>query len=127
MLTPARRPDKRGRCFATGSRRRPARLSQHFLVSKPVDNGEKRCLLAFEVHVEGLMLAIWRDADLGEPTTKAGRSMVTNTEPAGRRLPVDLDDMTVEEFLDFVRRWAALPSPDRQAALDTRKRARSLH
>jgi hypothetical protein len=42
-----------------------------------------------------------------------------------KRLPVSFDEMTVGEFLDFLRWWAALPSSDRQALAAARKQ--TLH
>ena len=53
----------------------------------------------------------------------------TAAEPATRHLPVDIDELTVAEFLDLVRWWAALPSAEKQAVLGqaTPPRKRTLH
>ncbi len=41
--------------------------------------------------------------------------------PANRRLPADFDDMSVGEFIDFIRWWADLSSADRQLLLAAQK------
>jgi hypothetical protein len=43
---------------------------------------------------------------------------------AARPLPVVLDEMTVGEFLDFLRWWAALTSGERQEVLAAHKHTR---
>jgi hypothetical protein len=58
---------------------------------------------------------------------RGGKKMTTETvRPGqgtirGKRLPASFDEMTVEEFLDFVRWWAALSTTDRQALAAARK------
>jgi hypothetical protein len=43
---------------------------------------------------------------------------------AARPLPAVLDEMTVGEFLDFLRWWAALTSSERQEVLAAQKQTR---
>ena len=41
---------------------------------------------------------------------------------ATMRMPANLDEMTVAEFLDYVRWWARLQSTDRQLLLKEQRR-----
>jgi hypothetical protein len=44
---------------------------------------------------------------------------------AGKRFPVDLDEMSIGEFLDFLRWWTNLSNAEKRALLT--KRQQMLH
>jgi hypothetical protein len=55
-------------------------------------------------------------------------TMKTETSRSGKGsaatmpIPANFDEMTVAEFLDYVRWWATLPSTDRQSFLKNERR-----